>query len=65
VGSLLECQADKSEESAANCMVGVAVGLFVGGTKGSQMRVGMMVGLALGTVAGVVLVALERWLECQ
>ncbi len=33
MGSLLECQVDKSEESAANCEVGSMVGLFVGGIR--------------------------------
>jgi hypothetical protein len=65
MGSLLECQADKSEESAANCMIGAAVWLFVGKTKGSQLGVGVVVGPALGLVTGVMLVALEQWLEWQ
>jgi hypothetical protein len=55
--SFLECQADKSEESAANCLVGAAVWLFVGGTKGSQMGVVAVDVLALGTVVGVMVVA--------
>jgi hypothetical protein len=57
VGSLWECQADKSEESAANRVVGVAVGLLVGGTKGSQLGVVAVLGTAKGLVAGLVLVA--------
>ncbi len=51
---------DKSEESAANCLVGAAVGLFMGGTKGSQMGVGTVIGLELRMFAGIVLVASER-----
>ena len=65
MGSLLEWQAVKPEESAANQLVEAEVGLFVGKTKGSQMGVGVVVALALGTVAGVVLVASEQWLEWQ
>jgi hypothetical protein len=65
VGSSWECQADKLEESAANCMVGATVGLFVGGTNESQLGVGTVVGTALGLVLGVVLVASEWWLEWQ
>ncbi len=42
-----------------NQLVGAAVGLFVDGTKGSQMGVGVVVGLALGTVLGIMLVALS------
>ncbi len=63
--SLWECQADKPEESAANHVVEAAVRLFVGGTKGSQLGVGAVLGMALGLVAGVMLVASERWLEWQ
>ncbi len=44
MGSLLEQQAVKSEESVANQLVGALVGLFVGRTKGSQMGVGAVVG---------------------
>ncbi len=62
---MLEWQAVKSEEFVANQLVGAAVGLFMGETKGSQMGVGAVVGLALGTVAGIMLVALEQWLEWQ
>ena len=65
MGSLQEHQADKSEGSAANCVVGVAVVLFVGGTKGSQLGVGTVVGMALGLVVGVILVVSKRWLEWQ
>ncbi len=42
--SLLECHADKSEQSAANHLVGATVRLFVGGTKVSLMGVGVVVG---------------------
>ncbi len=65
MGSLLEGQMVKSEESAANQLVGAAVELFMGGTLGSQMEVDTVVGLALGTVEGIVLVASEQWLEWQ
>jgi hypothetical protein len=51
--------------SVANQLVGAAVRLFVGRTQGSQMGVGAVVGSALGKVAGVVLVALERWLDSR
>ncbi len=44
-------------------MVGAAVKLFVGATKGSQIRVGAVVGLVLETVTGIVLEALKRWLK--
>jgi hypothetical protein len=54
VGSLLKHQVDKSEESVANCLVGAAVRLFVGGKKGSQMGVGAVVTSAIETVAGMV-----------
>ncbi len=57
MGSLWECQADKSEESAVNRVVRTAFGLFVGGIKGSQLEVGVVVGTALELVAGLVLVA--------
>ncbi len=60
-----ERQADKPEESAVNHVVGAAVRLFVGGTKGSQLGVGTVIGMALGLVAGFVLVASEQWLEWQ
>ncbi len=65
MGSLLKCQADKSEDSAANCMVGATVGLFMGGTKGSQLGVGAVFCSALGLVASVVSMALEWWLDWQ
>ncbi len=55
----------KAEESAENQLVGAAVRLFMGRTKGSQMGVGAVAGSALGTVASVVLVASEQWLEWQ
>ncbi len=57
MGLLREHQADKSEESAANHVVGAAVGLSVGGTKGSQLGVSVVVGTALGLVTGFMLVA--------
>ncbi len=65
MGSLLEWQAVKPEESAANQLVEAEVGLFVGKTKGSQMGVGAVVVSALGTFTGVMLVTLEWWLEWQ
>ncbi len=65
MGSLLEHQADKSEESVENRVVGTVVGLLLGRTKGSQLGVGAVVSPALGLAAGIVLVASKQWLEWQ